>query len=60
MGMVIKISAKSSLKETQKALRKLAKKQSKKKKTLIDFYGKMPNVYGDGLEYQKKVRNEWT
>ncbi len=59
MGIIVKISAKSSTEQTQKALRKLAKTRTKKKKVLADFYGKMPGVYGDGLEYQKKVRNEW-
>jgi hypothetical protein len=60
MGMVVKISTKNNSKETQKALRKLAESRTKKKKTLSDFYGKMPGVYGDGIEYQKKVRDEWT
>lgn len=59
MGMVVKISTKSDPKETQKALRKLAKNRTRKKKTLAEFYGKMPGVYGDGLDYQKKMRNEW-
>jgi len=59
MGIIVKISAKNSSEQTQKTLRKLAKTRAKKKKTLTDFYGKMPGVYGDGLEYQKKVRNEW-
>lgn len=57
--MVVKISTKSDPKETQKALRKLAKNRTRKKKTLAEFYGKMPGVYGDGLDYQKKMRNEW-
>lgn len=26
---------------------------------LKDYYGKLKDAYGDGLEYQKKVRNEW-
>ncbi len=24
-----------------------------------DFYGKLKGAFGDGLEYQKKVRNDW-
>lgn len=57
--MNIKISAKNSTEETRKALDKLAKNKGKKKKRLSDFYGKMPGTYGNGLDYQKKLRNEW-
>ena len=60
MGIIVKISAKNSSKETQKALLKLAKSRSKGKKRLSYFYGKMSGVYGDGLEYQKKLRDEWS
>lgn len=24
-----------------------------------DFYGKLPGSFGDGLEYQKRIRNDW-
>ena len=27
--------------------------------SLKDYYGKLPGAFGDGLEYQKKMRNEW-
>ena len=57
--MIVKISAKNSSEDTRKVLNKLAKSRSKKKKKLSDFYGKMPGSYGDGLDYQKKIRNEW-
>lgn len=58
MGIIIKISKKSSENDIRKALTPLTKKK-KGKKTLTDFYGKLKGVYGDGLAYQKKVRNEW-
>lgn len=57
--MVVKISSKNSSEDTRKVLTKLAKSRGKKKKKLSDFYGKMPGSYGDGLAYQKKLRNEW-
>ncbi len=57
--MVVKISAKNKPEETRKALDKLARKKGKKKKKLSDFYGKMPGTYGNGLSYQKEIRNEW-
>lgn len=57
--MIVKISAKNSSEDTRKVLNKLAKSRGKKKKKLSDFYGIMPGSYGDGLDYQKKVRNEW-
>jgi hypothetical protein len=59
MGIVLKISSKNNPEEVRKALDKFRKSRSKGKKKLSDFYGKMPNVYGDGLAYQKKIRNEW-
>lgn len=58
MSIIIKISKKSSESDIRKALSPLKKKKNNKK-TLADFYGKLKGVYGDGLEYQKKVRNEW-
>jgi len=33
------------------------KRQNKKK--LSDFYGALPDTYGDGLNYQIKGRIEW-
>ena len=60
MGIVVKLSRNSSLEETKKALEKLSKKVSQQKsKTLKDYFGKLPGAFGDGLESQKKVRNEW-
>lgn len=60
MGIVVKLSRNSSLEESKKALERLSKKSSKQKsKTLKDYFGKLPGSFGDGLEYQKKVRNEW-
>lgn len=58
--MVIKISAKSKPEEAQKALERMARARKKSKKKLSDFYGKLPGVYGNGLTYQKKVRDEWS
>ncbi len=61
MGIIVKISKNSTAQTTRKALDKLVKARNKQpKKTLADFYGKMPGVYGDGLAYQKKVRDEWS
>lgn len=59
MATVIKISSKNKPEEIRKALEKLTKLRKKGKKKLADFYGKMPHLYGDGLTYQKKVRDEW-
>jgi hypothetical protein len=60
MGTVVKISKHSKPQDARKALDKLAEKGRKKpRKTLADYYGKMPGIYGDGLTYQKKVRDEW-
>jgi hypothetical protein len=58
--MIVKISAKKSPEANKKELDKLAKIRGKKKKKLSDFYGKMPGVFGNGLSYQKKIRDEWS
>lgn len=60
MGIVIKITRKSKPEETRKALDELASKRKKSPKKLSDFYGKMMGSYGDGLTYQKKLRDEWS
>lgn len=57
MGTVVKISSKSSSKGTLKALSKFVKKSLKQKKTLADFYGKEPDIFGDGLQYQTLIRS---
>jgi hypothetical protein len=55
MGTVVKISKHSKPKDARKALYKLAeKKRRKPRKTLADYYCKMPGIYGDGLTYQKR------
>lgn len=60
MGVVIKISKKSKPEETRKALDKLASQRQKRSKKLSDFYGKLKGAYGNGLEYQKRLRDEWS
>ncbi len=58
--MVVKISANSKPEEAKKALERLARSRKRNnKKKLAAFYGKLPGAYGDGLTYQKKVRDEW-
>jgi len=55
--MVITIKKDAKAKEIEAAVKSLEKSQKGKK--LTSFYGKLKGVYGDALEYQKKVRNEW-
>ncbi len=55
--MVIVANKETNEKEIQDALKKI-KKDSKKSK-LADFFGALPGVFGDGLKYQKKIRNDW-
>jgi len=59
MGVIIKILKNSSADDTRKALEGLAKKPPQKKESLKDYFGRLPDAFGDGLEYQKKARNEW-
>lgn len=57
MGTIIKISKNSKVEETRGKLEMLAKKNSTKP-SLKKFYGQLPGAYGDGLGYQKKLRNK--
>jgi hypothetical protein len=65
MGKIVKISAKNNLTTVRKALKDLhltmaaENARNKKPKTLADFYGSLPDTFGDGLTYQKKIRDEW-
>lgn len=56
--MVITINKDTKPEEIGTALKKLDK--SKKKSNLTAYFGKLKGAFGDGLEYQKKVRNEWS
>ena len=54
--MVITINKNTKAEEIDAALKQL---QKSKKKGLSSFYGKLKGAFGDGLEYQKKIRDEW-
>lgn len=55
--MVIVIKRNANQGEIKAALKKIKAKAEKPK--LMDFYGKMKGKFGDGLTYQKELRNEW-
>ncbi len=55
--MVVFIKKKDSKKQIRAAVKRLSSKS--KKLTLSDFYGKLTGKFGDGLTYQKELRNEW-
>jgi len=54
--MVITINKNTKAEEINEALKKMNKP---KKKGLSSFYGKLKGAFGDGLTYQKKIRDEW-
>jgi hypothetical protein len=56
MGVVVRIKKDDEAKKTLEALSALSQKKGKK---LSDFYGRLPGAFGNGLDYQKKLRNEW-
>jgi hypothetical protein len=59
MKVVIpKNASKDEIKQTVSQLKQNTPEGSKKK-SLSDFAGSLKGVYGDGLEYQKTMRNEW-
>lgn len=55
--MVVIINKDADQEEINAALKKI--KSNPEKPKLMDFYGKMKGKFGDGLLYQKKLRNEW-
>ncbi len=56
--MVINIKRGESRKEIEAAIKRLEKKRQPKS-SLVDFYGKLKGQFGDGLKFQKDLRNEW-
>ncbi|MGZ3872521.1 MAG: hypothetical protein ACXVJD_06365 [Mucilaginibacter sp.] len=54
--MVIIINKNTKAEEITEELKKLPKSR---KKNLKSFFGKLKGAYGDGMEYQKKIRDEW-
>lgn len=57
--MVITIKKGEGKKEIEAAIKRLGKKRPGKP-ALSDFYGKLKGKFGDGLTYQKKLRDEWS
>lgn len=55
--MVVIINKDADQEEIKPALKKI--KPDPEKPKLMDFFGKMKGKFGDGLSYQKKLRNEW-
>lgn len=56
--MVVIINKGATKEDIEKALKKMDK-AIKKKPHLADFAGKLKGFFGDGLAYQKSIRNEW-
>ena len=57
--MIIEISDKVTSENLKDSLERFRKNKSKRKKpNLTEFFGVLPDI-GDGLVYQKKMRNEW-
>jgi len=53
--MVIRVYKNTTAEELNEALKKL---QRVKKKGVGSFYGKLKGAFGDGMEYQKMIRDE--
>jgi hypothetical protein len=56
--MVLVIKKNTSTDEVRAILRKARTKRARKKTGIESFFGKLPKIE-DGLQYQKKARNEW-
>jgi hypothetical protein len=56
--MSLTINKKDSVQAIRKAIEKASSQKIKKPVDIERYFGKV-NFKMDGLEYQKKVRNEW-
>ena len=57
--MVIEIDRKATILTIKNSLRRLHNNRTRNKQpNIAKFFGVLPNI-GDGLEFQKSVRNEW-
>jgi hypothetical protein len=56
--MSLTIHKKDSEKDIHRKIKKAAADKKKKPVNLDRYFGKV-NFGSDGLEYQKKIRNEW-
>ncbi len=54
--MVVTIKKGEGKKEIEAAIKRLNKNRPSKP-SLVDFYGKLKGKFGDGLKYQKELRN---
>jgi len=57
--MVVKIKKPLTKAKLEKAEKELLKKRDKKGFDARKFSGKLKGVFGDPLNYQKKLRDEW-
>ncbi len=59
--MTVYIKKTDSAEEIKRKIDKVlnANRKTKKQFDPFKYLGKLKGVYGDGLAYQKKVRNEW-
>lgn len=57
--MVLKVNKSTSKAELEKWLKKIQEKRKKNTQSgLSKFFGILPEI-GDGMELQKKMRDEW-
>lgn len=56
--MVVVIKKNAKQKEIADAVKKL-QDSAEKKPALSDFFGKLKGAFGNPMEYQQKIRNEW-
>ncbi len=57
--MVIEIDKASNVAEIRRSLQQMRENRIKARKSnFSDFFGALPNI-GDGLAFQKSVRDEW-
>ena len=55
--MTVHINSSLNPDDLKKALEQI--NNVKKSNSMLHFSGKLKGLFGDGLDYQKKIRNEW-
>lgn len=59
--MTVYIKKTDTIEQMNRKIEKVLRAKRKPKKIFdpYKYLGKLKGVYGDGLEYQKKIRDEW-
>jgi hypothetical protein len=58
-AMLIEVKKPVTLNKLLEASKNIRTKKNRKRFNARKYFGKLKNVFGDPLEFQKRLRNEW-